>query len=202
MHADSFPSYPARPVNGGALHCALPKIGAWVWQPKVDDWRAIIHAPSGRVWNRHGKPSSVTGKLTAAFHFLRDCPFEWLDAGIMECRNDMMRASLVIFDFFPTNNPSQTMRERRVLLEHEFEILPLATRLLANGFSVRERVLLINQSEGSGLELYQQLQRENATLGRKFYEGVVAKRLDKPYPLQLRSPSTETPWMMKHRFDQ
>ena len=33
-----------------------------------------------------------------------------------------------------------------------------------------------------------------------FYEGVVMKRVDSIYPMQLRSPDFETPDWMKHRF--
>jgi hypothetical protein len=34
------------------------------------------------------------------------------------------------------------------------------------------------------------------------YEGIVAKRSDQPYPMQLRGPEVRTPYWMKHRFDQ
>ena len=36
--------------------------------------------------------------------------------------------------------------------------------------------------------------------GATYYEGIVAKRADSRYPLQLRSPSIEFPFWMKHRW--
>jgi hypothetical protein len=40
----------------------------------------------------------------------------------------------------------------------------------------------------------------NRRLGCDFYEGVVAKQADSPYPIQLRSPDQETPAWIKHRW--
>ena len=40
----------------------------------------------------------------------------------------------------------------------------------------------------------------NAVLGCTFYEGVVAKRCDSLYPVQLRSAEEETSAWVKHRF--
>jgi hypothetical protein len=49
-------------------------------------------------------------------------------------------------------------------------------------------------------ELWKQLQDVNRCLGCGFYEGLVARRSDSLYPIQLNSPDQTTPAWMKHRF--
>jgi hypothetical protein len=216
-----FPSYPARPTNGGALECALPKVGKWAWQPKVADWRGLVHPPSGRVWNRHGKRSTVEGKLTVALDQLRERLAGWLDVGIME-RNPLMRGCIIVFDFLPVGDESLTYDERRESLEKHscLEIMPELWQPAlirdtdasyiggTSEYPMCNRVFLIRHFvDCDPLKLYQRLKRENEQLliPKRYpplYEGLVAKRRDKPYPMQLRGPEVRTPWMIKHRFDQ
>jgi len=207
-------TYPARPVNGGALDSALAKVGAWAWQPKINDVRAIIHRPSGVMWNRHGARlvrSSEYAQLIAA---LPPC-FDWLDVGLLGPRMQFKIAAvcIVIFDYIPPDSErADNYSKRRVYLEEVFgnAVLPWSTEL-ADAGGVVDCVFLIpefcrtspEQRTGDPLHYYKRMQAENMELGRRrIYEGLVAKRTDKPYPVQLRSPETETPWMMKHRFDQ
>lgn len=204
----SLLSYPARPVNGGKLEYAPAKVGLWAWQPKIDDWRAVIHTPTRRVWNRHGEPSTVAqqGKLEVALDHLSGLSFaaEWLDVGIMENRHDMMRGSVVVFDVMEGGSYST----RRTKLESMFQTLPLASQLLGDSGQYRDGVFLIEHYVNADpLALYRALQAENAKLTAKFrrplkfYEGLVAKKMDASYPLQMRSPKFETHTMQKHRFD-
>jgi hypothetical protein len=226
-------SFPARPVNGGRLENAQPKVGPWVYQPKIDDWRAIVHTPTKRIWNRHGKPMSLEQELWPVLSILHCTPFEWLDVGVMERRNQLLRGSIVIFDYIPSvDDDKLTGRslahcERRAQLEHDFAILPSADVLhLFNPSELHNRVFLINEfripsehglgganlctmAHAATFDLWRLLQTINQELAtdnhgapRRFYEGIVAKRTDKPYPVQLLSPEKETPWMIKHRFDQ
>jgi hypothetical protein len=55
-------------------------------------------------------------------------------------------------------------------------------------------------SEEERDERWQQLQDVNRYLGCDFYEGLVAKKKDSIYPIQLNSPDQATPTWMKHRF--
>ena len=48
-------TYPARPLNGGPFDKAPPKRGAWAAEPKFNGWRALVHIPSGTIFNRHGE---------------------------------------------------------------------------------------------------------------------------------------------------
>lgn len=53
------PSYPLRPINGGPLPRARPKSGTWLYEPKINGWRAIVNTRTGAMWNRHGKRLSI-----------------------------------------------------------------------------------------------------------------------------------------------
>ncbi len=83
--------------------------------------------------------------------------------------------------------------------------------MLATRRSIPKVLLVQDFTSTPPIEIYERLQQENRKLGgnsmdatdmKNFYEGIVCKRTDKPYPVQLLSPNKETPWMIKHRFDQ
>lgn len=195
---------PPAPSNGGDLAHAPAKIGDWVWQPKVDDWRCVIHAPTSTVWNQYGKLSSVAAqnKLKAALWQLRSIDIacaglEWLDAGIMENRHDMMRGSIVVFDVMTADGDYD---ERRAVLASVLEPLPWATDL--DAINSRDKVYLVNDWYGDPLQFWYTLKHQNAKLGRKFYEGCVAKRVAAGYPMTGFNPKTVTPHWVKHRHDQ
>jgi hypothetical protein len=184
-----------------------------VWQPKVDDWRAVVHAPSGTVWNQYGRLSSFTDtdKFASALAHLyqayvnrvrsRFPVAEWLDVGMMENRNDMMRGCIIVFDLIEAGMEFWQRRER---LRSMFQVLPYVPGLLTeNGGQVRDQVYLIPQWHGprDPLALYRLLQSENDEITHKFYEGIVAKRVHSFYTFGRR-PKQLTPDWIKHRFDQ
>lgn len=212
--------FPPAPSNGGALDATTPaKIGDWVWQPKIDDWRGVAHLPTRSVWNQYGQPSTVAhqGKIADALEEMTHritivtttnptSGFKLFDIGIMENRHDMMRNAIVVFDVMDTDMPHVA---RRQLLETMFPALPVASELLRNG-NIRGGAFLINEwtpngrHEGGGIDplrLQALLKDQNAQVGRKFYEGLVAKRADALYPMGTR-PKQKTDLWVKHRFDQ
>ncbi len=196
---------PPAPLNGGKLETAPAKVGQWAWQPKIDDWRAVIHAPTRTVWNQYGKPMSIADKFPVALNHLRaiqseEAQFEWLDVGMMQNRHDMMRGSIVILDLIKSGEEFCLRRKR---LEVMFQLIPMATVLVGRGDLSIDRVYLIPQviGESDGRLLYHNLQLLNTAVGRKFYEGVVCKKLDSVYPFS-QQPKTQTPNWIKHRFDQ
>jgi hypothetical protein len=201
---------PPAPLNGGALDTAPRKVGEWIWQPKIDDWRAIIHTPTGTVWNQYGQLSSISGKFeTALRHLQEGCEgrprLEWLDVGMMENRNDLMRGCIVVLDLIEANTP---FIARRAVLRICFPVLPVdvADLLRTTGGQVRDSIYLINQWENvetpaDALKRQQWLKSQNEHIGHKFYEGLVAKKENSPYPF-FQSPKTQTPDWIKHRFDQ
>lgn len=203
MDSPSLITFPARPVNGGRLENAPPKVGPWIVQPKIDDWRGVLHAPSKTLWNRYGEPSTVAaqGKLDAALSILSFSSFDWLDIGIMENRHDMMRGTIIVFDTM--DMPTFNHINRRAHLEVAFATLAAAPP------PTRDSVFLIPEVRLAAMHSYYALlQKINAEMKQRhdtdhnFYEGIVCKRTDKPYPVQLLSPTKETPSWIKHRFDQ
>lgn len=196
--------YPPAPTNGGPLDYALDKIGDWAWQPKVDDRRVAIHAPTRTVYNQYGELSIADRqpeKFKAALDWLSMAYFkgyEWLDCGLMEYRHDMMRGCIIVFDIMTADG--EKFNYRRAVLEDALEEMPLASDL---SLPCRDRVFLVQQWTCSAkpIGLWRILQNENATIGRKFYEGLVAKRMDTIYPLEQRAKQ-KTPMWVKHRFDQ
>lgn len=194
--------FPPAPTNGGKLDQTTPaKVGDWVWQPKVDDWRAVVHTPTCTVWNQYGQPSALAEreKIEAALRTLQGVGFaaEWLDVGIMEARHDMMRGSIIVFDIVEAVTP---LRERLARLRSMFPVLPMADKLLAAG-NVSDQVFVVNEFHQNIEHCWHGLQTINTQLGRKFYEGLVAKRLDSPYTFG-RKAKQKTPDWIKHRFDQ
>jgi hypothetical protein len=216
---DALEFYPPAPSNGGELsELTPPKVGEWVWQPKVDDWRGVVDAPSGVVWSQYGDLSTIAlqGKIKAALAILRAKwggstePWQRFDVGLMENRHDLMRGSIIIFDVMDSCWPHH---ERRAWLESKFPVLPLAHIMLAGVANVRDEVFLINEwredtiSEKmfpvplEPLALQRLLKRENDLVGHKFYEGLVAKRADALYPVATKAKQKTAVWV-KHRFDQ
>ena len=55
-------------------------------------------------------------------------------------------------------------------------------------------------SHADALAFYQRLREANRVLGCDFFEGIVMKRADLPYPVQLRSATEEFRGWAKHRF--
>jgi hypothetical protein len=66
-------TYPARPLNGGPLDRALSKSGPWHYEPKYNGWRALVHAPTGTMFNRHGQRLSIEKEFGFAVALAVDC---------------------------------------------------------------------------------------------------------------------------------
>jgi hypothetical protein len=199
-------------MNGGPLHRARPKRGQWAYEPKVNGWRAIVHAPTGKMWNRRGKRLSIEHEFTAVLEAIRnaDLPpeMEWLDCEAFERRHALGKGSLVLFDYMPRPTDKTPWENRQILLADA--IHPCGeTR---DGFErwqfdrvppPQDRALIFQSPfPESSLEHYwQTLQDMNKLWNAEVFEGFVAKRLDSTYPRQLRSPNLETPHWVKHRWE-
>jgi len=59
-------TYPARPINGGPLDKAHAKHGEWFYEPKYNGWRALVHVPTGTMFNRHGQRLSIQQEFAKA----------------------------------------------------------------------------------------------------------------------------------------
>ena len=199
-------TYPARPIQGGRLELALAKRGVWFAEPKVNGWRAVVHTPSATMWNRHGQRLTIAHCFKEALDGLRGLAEDgliWADCEALERRHDLARGTLIVLDAIPADpafTPSYT--ERRAFLES----LGIPQEPFSNGLHTGdERPLLLTTSRmvcshNESLALYQSLRQANHKLGADFFEGVVMKRADSAYPVQLRSSTEECREWVKHRF--
>jgi hypothetical protein len=114
-------TFPARPLNGGrfGLVCKKP---IYFWSPKFNGWRAIVHAPTGTMFNRHGEELSIIGEFTEPLENLRRSAIDWLDCEALERRHEIGRGSLIMLDAIV---PKLTAEERYQLLFIEAQSLQL-----------------------------------------------------------------------------
>jgi hypothetical protein len=209
MIEPSLLTYPARPVNGGHLKYALPKVGRWSCEPKYNGWRGILHVPTGAMWNRHGKRLSIAGEFAKAVAILKRCPFEWLDVEALSRRHALGRGSLIVLDCPDAVFPGVPDYASRSDLLHSGIIgaglgqcLEIEPTIRNSQSAIQDNAIYLPPiypwEERD--QLWQWLQDANMALGCDFYEGLVAKRKDSLYPVQHNNPDQTTPTWMKHRF--
>jgi len=195
------PTYPARPVNGGPLEKALPKSGEWTIEGKYNGWRAWVHNPTGAMFNRKLEPLSIAHEFRPALAKLNQLPWQWSDVEALERRHNLGRGALILLDYLPVN-PLETYVDRKSYIHlcagvtGGIEIHKELNKPILN-----DRVYLpMTWRMDSAMQLWSILPQCNAALGAKFWEGIVAKRNNSIYPVQLRSPEIEFPFWMKHRW--
>jgi ATP-dependent DNA ligase len=184
------------------LDHALPKSGQWHYEPKYNGWRALIHAPSGTVFNRHGQRLSIQQEFGCALAILRGLHLnnsaevvEWFDYEGLERRHAIGQGALLVFDYISLAGEGYLHRKQRLahtLAVHDYQVQPRSDA----AYSVRA----VGPEEAEALEFYQRLKQLNVQWQCPFYEGVVAKHTDSLYPIQLRSAALEFAGWMKHRW--
>jgi ATP-dependent DNA ligase len=205
MNVPPLLTYPARPIQGGRLELAPPKRGLWYAEPKLNGWRALIHTPSGTMWNRHGGLLTIADcfrPALAALAKLASRGIVWADCEALERRHSLGRGTLVVLDAVPESG-APSYEERRAMLE---TIIP-TDAVFSGGTScpVPCRAVVLAptiraNSHAAALAYYHRLRAANRALGCDFFEGVVMKRADSIYPVQLRSATEECRGWVKHRF--
>ena len=199
---DCLVTFPMRPVNGGPLENALAigsrSLSADYWaEPKFNGWRAVVHAPTGRIWNRKGDPLSIAAEFKVALAALHAVARlsgnqEWFDVEGLARRHAFARGALIILD---NPSPSENYLVRRKRMEDAFPIAPLAPKDYAeNGLYV-----LPNLRGGDTAALRDLWDRLRAA-GGDFYEGLVMKKGSSLYE-PLRRATGESPAWMKHRWN-
>jgi hypothetical protein len=198
-------TFPARPIQGGRLELAPPKRGLWFTEPKLNGWRALIHTPTGTMWNRHGTLLTIADcfrPALAALAKLSPRGLVWADCEALERRHNLGRGTLVVLDVIPeSGTPIYTAR--RAMLESLLPCDPVfdgdSSRPVPSGAVVLTPTRRAD-SHAQALAFYQRLRDANCMLGCDFFEGVVMKRADSAYPVQLRGASDEFRGWVKHRF--
>lgn len=208
----TVPTYPARPVNGGPFPSAREKTGRWIYEPKYNGWRALVHVESGTMFNRKGERLSINGEFRDALDALREklnagrwyyC-FKWVDVEALERRHGIGQGCLIVLDAVPERAfASVSYLERRLWFCRaaipEINVAPPWTGLNP---PQSDFPLLSTTPQISGdLAAWSYLQSLNhRVFGCQFYEGFVAKRADSVYPIQLRGPEESFPFWVKHRW--
>ena len=126
----TIPSFPARPINGGELPLAHPKIGRWAIEPKYNGWRTLVNLPTGVMFNRHGKRLTIEKEFASAINVLRDAlayVTDWIDCEALERRHGIGRGTLMAFDFLPLSDRSRCIDRSFTYLErrHHLSALPV-----------------------------------------------------------------------------
>ena len=110
--------------------------------------------------------------------------------------------TLVVLDVVPVSG-SPSYEQRRALLESLIQTDAVfsgdASRPVPCG-AVMLPPTLRAVSQADALAFYQRLRAANRALGCDFFEGVVMKRADSIYPVQMRSATEEFCGWVKHRF--
>jgi len=192
----SLITFPARPVNGGRLELAPPKRGEWSAEPKLNGWRVLVHAPTMTAFTRHGERLSIAGEFAAALRILRGigecCEIDWFDCEGLERRHGIGRGTLMVLDALI---PSAYRDRRSNLVTAIGKPLPIDTQPLHESVSL---VPSFPMAEAS--DIYARLRELNQLWRSPFYEGIVMKRADSSYPIQIRSATEEFAGWVKHRF--
>ena len=205
MNVPPLITYPARPIQGGRLELAPPKRGLWYAEPKLNGWRALIHTPTGTMWNRHGTLLTIADcfrPALAALAKLASRGLVWADCEALERRHNLGRGTLVVLDVIPESG-APSYEQRRVILESLLVCDAVfggdTTRSVPVNAACLAPTLRIDD-HGDALEFYARLRETNRVLRCDFFEGVVLKRADSPYPVQRRSSTEVFHAWCKHRF--
>jgi hypothetical protein len=197
-------TFPARPLNGGRFGLVTKK-PVHLWSMKVNGWRALIHTPTGTMFNRQGEELTIAGEFAEALEDLSRSSIEWLDCEALERRHNIGRGSLIILDAVV---PNLTAAERYWRLIEEgarfgLPMLGIEDRPEENKVYLMKQTAMSDASHTGKLVLtdwWGWMQRVNKQWGTDFYEGLVAKRADSVYPIQLRSQDSECAFWIKHRW--
>ena len=178
----------------------MPKPGQWHYEPKYNGWRALVHSPTGTMFNRCGQRLTIQREFSTALALLRALRLsngagvvEWYDCEALERRHAIGRGALLVFDYIGSD-PYLRRKEQlaEALAVHDYAVPPRPDCAYSVGAPA--------PGDLDPLEFYRRLKQLNGQWGCPFYEGVVAKRADSPYPVQLRSASLEFAGWMKHRW--
>jgi ATP-dependent DNA ligase len=126
----------------------------------------------------------------------------WADCEALERRHNLGRGTLIVLDVVPESG-TPSYEQRRAMLE---SLLPMdavfsgdTSRAVPCGDVVLTPTLRAD-SHADALAFYQRLRAANRALGCDFFEGVVMKRAESIYPVQLRSATEEFRGWAKHRY--
>ena len=205
MNVPPLITYPARLIQGGRLELAPLKRGLWFAEPKLNGWRTLIHTPTGTMWNRHGTLLTIADCFWSALAALAKLVARglvWADCEALERRHNLGRGTLVVLDMVPESG-APSYEQRRAMLESLVPCHPVFVSETARSVPVEAVCLAPNlrvEDHGDAFAFYARLREANRALRCDFFEGVVMKRADSIYPVEVRSATEEFRGWCKHRF--
>ncbi len=120
---------------------------------------------------------------------------------LLERRHNVGRGTLVVLDVVPESG-TPSYEQRRAVLESIVAtdaVFSGAARPVPCGALVLTPTIRADL-HADALAFYQRLREANRAMRCEFFEGVVMKRADSPYPVQMRSATEEFRGWVKHRF--
>ena len=184
-------SYPARPTNGGNLMLSGVREG-WLYQPKINGWRAIFDANTEEVWNRHGKLLSTPFPSLAIRELLRlaeKTGWRWWDCELVE-RRTKLKGKVIILDAMDADLP---FIKRYLTIQSEVPTIDVGDR-----WETLSALPTLKHTEAE--KLWMDGIKYNQTAKDELYEGVVGKKADSIYPAQKITPDRVFPYWAKHRY--
>jgi hypothetical protein len=157
------------------------------------------------MWNRHGSLLTIADCFRPAFAALAKLApsgLVWADCEALERRHNFGRGTLVVLDVVPEIGAPNYV-ERRAMLDSLVQCDPVFDGEISRPVPCGAVVLTPARhadSHSDALAFYQRLRTANRALGCDFFEGVVMKRADSIYPVQMRSATEEFRGWVKHRF--
>lgn len=176
-------TYPMKPTSGGKTSNIMRLSGEWVSEPKYNGWRVLINSTTKECWNRHGEKLSIHKDFTTALASLPDG--FWFDCEGLERRHSLGKGTLIVLDVVSKD----LYMNRRKQLESMFTVLPVDIK--PENDKVYYNPLMSD---------WKHLQMLNKLWNCEFYEGIVKKKIDSPYQIQLRGADIRTPHWIKYRF--
>lgn len=213
---DSINWYPLRPMDGGPLPAAPPKIGRWAYEPKWDGRRILMHR-SGFMFNRRGERMAPRNEAAyeAAMRELKKTYFDrlycsWLDCeGLGRVHPEMYAGCVVALDLATawSTSPGATYMERRSMLVKVADAFGWETITPDTDPAVRDKVFILpvfGEPEARKAWPVGQARQPRTKLGRlhkrdhPLIEGFVAKRIDSLYE-PMKKPDHKVACWVKHR---
>ena len=176
MNVPALITYPARPIQGGRLELAPPKRGLWYAEPKLNGWRALIHTPTGTMWNRHGTLLTIADCFRPALATLAKLASRglvWADCEALERRHNLGRGTLVVLDVVPESG-TPSYEQRRAMLESLLPCDPVFDGDTSRPVPCGAVVLTPTRradSHADALAFYQRLRDANRALRLRFLRG-------------------------------
>jgi hypothetical protein len=155
---------------------APPKRGLWYAEPKLNGWRALIHTPTGTMWDRHGMLLTIADCFRPALGALTKLVgrgLVWADCEALERRHNLGRGTLAVLDMVPDSG-TPSYEQKRAMLESLLRCEPVFDGDTSRPVPCGDVVLtptMRADSHADALAFYQRLREANRAMRFDFFGG-------------------------------